>query len=160
MMRLLARLPILLYRARLGITLGERFLLLKHVGRNTGRPRNVVLEVVQRTPEAGIYYVASGWGERSNWYQNAKKQPLVTVQVKNRTWRALAERLPPAGAENVFLDYARRHPRTFRFLARFMGYQLSSGDVNLQAMATEIPVIALSPLPQASEHAHQRNVVR
>ena len=44
--RALVRAPILAYRCGLGVLLGDRFVLLTHVGRTTGRPRHVVLEVV------------------------------------------------------------------------------------------------------------------
>jgi hypothetical protein len=41
--RMVFRLPIWLYRLRLGWVLGARFLLVHHVGRRTGLPRRVVL---------------------------------------------------------------------------------------------------------------------
>ncbi len=40
-LRLGLRLPIWLYRARLGRLLGERFLLLTHIGRKSGLPRQI-----------------------------------------------------------------------------------------------------------------------
>jgi hypothetical protein len=54
------RIPILLYRARLGGLLGHRFVLIHHTGRRTGLPRQVVVEVVTREPESGAVVVASG----------------------------------------------------------------------------------------------------
>lgn len=49
MQRALFRAPILLDRLGLGGLLGHRFLLLTHTGRTSGRPRQVVLEVVAAT---------------------------------------------------------------------------------------------------------------
>ncbi|MEV0085192.1 hypothetical protein [Saccharopolyspora sp. NPDC050642] len=46
--RLLFRLPIHLYRWGLGWLFGSRLVLVNHVGRVTGKPRQVVLEVVSR----------------------------------------------------------------------------------------------------------------
>jgi hypothetical protein len=46
--RALLRAPIWLYRAGLGGLLGRRVLLLTHIGRSTGRARQVVLEVAAR----------------------------------------------------------------------------------------------------------------
>ncbi|MFL7870015.1 MAG: nitroreductase family deazaflavin-dependent oxidoreductase, partial [Anaerolineales bacterium] len=62
------RLPIWLYRLRLGWLLGDRFLMLTHTGRKSGLPRHVVIEVVQHDKETDTYYVVSGWGEKSDWY--------------------------------------------------------------------------------------------
>ena len=48
--RWLFRMPIGLYRLRLGWLLGDRFLLLHHTGRKSGLPRQAVVEVVTREP--------------------------------------------------------------------------------------------------------------
>ena len=45
--RLMFRLPIYLYKVGLGGLLGGRFLLLNHVGRKSGQPRQAVVEVVR-----------------------------------------------------------------------------------------------------------------
>lgn len=66
--RRLVRSPIWLYRHGLGWLLGPRVLMLEHVGRKTGEPRYVCLEVVQRegsTPSswsAALANVRSGIG--------------------------------------------------------------------------------------------------
>ncbi len=42
----LLKLPIGLYRVHLGSLLGDRFLMLTHIGRKTGRSHHTVIEVV------------------------------------------------------------------------------------------------------------------
>ena len=44
--RLVFRAPLHAYHARLGWLFGQRLLLLHHTGRVTGKPREVILEVV------------------------------------------------------------------------------------------------------------------
>ena len=61
------RLPIPLYRARLGSLLGRRFVLINHIGRRTGQQRQVVVEVVERDPQTGAVTVAAGFGKRTDW---------------------------------------------------------------------------------------------
>ncbi len=51
------RVPILLYQVGLGRILGGRFLMLTHIGRNSGILKRVVLEVIKSEPESGIYYI-------------------------------------------------------------------------------------------------------
>ncbi len=41
----------------------------------------------------GKEYVCSGWGARTDWYQNIKANPLVTVQVGRREYPAKARRV-------------------------------------------------------------------
>ena len=57
--RALVRAPIWLYRLGLGGLLGRRFLLLTYTGRKSGRPRQVVLEVVGRHEPSGGFLIAS-----------------------------------------------------------------------------------------------------
>ena len=61
LLRIGVRLPVLLYRARLGWLLGGRFLMLTTTGRKTILPRQTVLEVVLHDQETDTYYIASGW---------------------------------------------------------------------------------------------------
>jgi F420H(2)-dependent quinone reductase len=69
-LRWLLRLPIWLYRLRMGRLLGNRFLMLTHIGRKSGQPRQSVLEVVGHDEATGIYIIASGWGEQADWLRN------------------------------------------------------------------------------------------
>jgi deazaflavin-dependent oxidoreductase (nitroreductase family) len=64
------RLPIWLYRARLGGLLGRRFVLIHHTGRTSRLARQVVLEVVERERASGAVVVAAGFGPRTQWYRN------------------------------------------------------------------------------------------
>jgi hypothetical protein len=53
--RTLMRAPIWIYRARLGFLFGSRMLMLEHIGRKTGLPRQVVLEVIDHpTPDTYV----------------------------------------------------------------------------------------------------------
>jgi hypothetical protein len=56
------RVPIYLYRLKLGWLFGHRLLLLNHIGRVTGKPRQNVLEVAGHDAADGSYVVASGVG--------------------------------------------------------------------------------------------------
>ncbi len=148
LLRLLARFPILLYRAHLGWLLGKRFLMLTHTGRKSGEPRKVVLEVVSRDPSTETWVVASGWGEKSNWFQNILKTPEVVVQTGNRKFQAVAERLSVAEATRILCDYARRHPSAFRKIGKLMlGRQMDATEEDCRRVAELIPLVALRARP-------------
>lgn len=139
--RLLWRLPIVLYRAHLGWLLGERFLLLTHIGRKSGRPRQAVIEVVRHDLAEDTYYSVSGFGEKADWFRNILKTPEVSIQVGRRTVSAQAERLSNEGAEDELLNYSRRHPTAFNNLAGFLGYNLDGSDASIRALANLLPVV-------------------
>ena len=92
-LRMVLRLPLWLYRLRLGFLLGRRFLLLTHTGRKSGLARQAVLEVVRHDRATGTYVVASGWGEGSDWFRNIQKTPNVVVTVGLEQFAAKAVRL-------------------------------------------------------------------
>lgn len=140
------RAPIWFYRLGLGGLLGERFVLLNHTGRKSGKPRQAVVEVVYRAPETGAYVVASGFGEKADWYQNLKAHPEVTIQVGRKRMLARAERLSLPQATEVMLDYNRRHPAALRALSGILGYRTDGSEADVRFFASVIPIVALTPV--------------
>jgi deazaflavin-dependent oxidoreductase (nitroreductase family) len=143
--RLAWRAPIWLYRLGLGGLLGGRFVLLNHVGRKSGQLRQAVVEVVGHDKETGAYIVASGFGEKADWYKNVMAHPDITIQVGRRRMAAHAERLPLPQATEVMLDYNRRHPAMLRTLAGIMGYRSDGSEADVRFLAGVIPILALIP---------------
>lgn len=144
--RRLLRAPIQLYRWHLGWLFGGRMLLLTHIGRASGQPRQVVLEVAGRDPGTGAYHLASGFGPASQWYRNIQHTPQVTVQVGRRRMRAIAHALAPEESGRLMAAYALRHPRAARKLMRLCGLETdgSAGDYYLIGR-DHIPFVAVIP---------------
>jgi deazaflavin-dependent oxidoreductase (nitroreductase family) len=143
--------PIWLYRLGLGWILGERFLLLTHTGRKSGLPRKTVLEVVDHDETEDVYFIASGWGERSQWFRNIQITPEVAVHVGTRSFQATAKRLAQEDAANVLARYAERHPSAFRALSKTMvGEALGATREECLRVARSVPLIALRPTRRVS----------
>ena len=141
--RALYRLPVMFYRLGLGTLLGGRFIHLIHTGRKSGLRREVVLEVVEHVAGDDIYYLASGWGESSDWYRNILKNPQIDGQVGGRAFRGHASPVQPEHAAEVFSRYGQRHPRALKTLARGMGYRIEANDQDYRALGRAIPVVAI-----------------
>jgi deazaflavin-dependent oxidoreductase (nitroreductase family) len=109
-LRLAFRLPIYLYRLGLGQLLGHRFMLLTHLGRRTGRVYQTALEVVRYDPSLRETVVASGWGERSDWYRNQKAHPALEIRTGRERYAPEQRFLTPEGVYREIVDYERRHP--------------------------------------------------
>lgn len=145
-LRFFLRLPIWLYRVHLGWLLGDRFLMLTHIGRKSGQPHQTVLEVVSHDKSSDAYVIASGWGEQSDWFRNVQKTPRVIVQTGSRCIAAKAERLSPVDAERELRDYAQRHPTAFRKLAGLMtGRPWRDEPEYFYQLAQSLPMVALRP---------------
>ena len=141
--RIMFRLPIWLYRLHLGWLLGGRFILINHIGRKTGLPRRAVVEVVRHDKDARTIIVASGFGKKSQWYQNLRKTPDVTIQLGTKKYTAHAEFLSPAQGAVEMADYTRRHPFAAQELAKLMGYRVDGTPEDFQILGQEIPFVAL-----------------
>jgi deazaflavin-dependent oxidoreductase (nitroreductase family) len=75
------RMPVHLYRWRLGWALGHRCLLLTHIGRRTGVRHQTVLEVVEYRKEGPEVVVVNGFGPDSDWVRNIEAQPGEEVTI-------------------------------------------------------------------------------
>ncbi|WP_116709373.1 nitroreductase family deazaflavin-dependent oxidoreductase [Actinomycetospora cinnamomea] len=152
--RALVRAPILVYRCGLGWIFGRRLVLLTHVGRTTGRPRRVVLEVVGRGPVAGSYVVASGYGRRAQWFRNVVAHPEVTYQVGRRRRDGWAYPLPSDESGRLLAEYAVRRPRTAAALMRMLDRNLDGSSAAYQRLGADaeqgVPLVLLSPTPRPS----------
>ncbi|MFN2117894.1 MAG: nitroreductase family deazaflavin-dependent oxidoreductase [Candidatus Promineifilaceae bacterium] len=144
--RLMFRAPIWLYNIGLGSLLGGRFLLLNHTGRKSGQPRQTVLEVVNFDPSTGTYYIASGFGKKSDWYLNIKKTPEVEIQVGSKTMPVTAHVLEADESGKRMVDYARRHPHAAKELMRICGYEVDGSTEDYFTMGHDfISIVSLSP---------------
>ena len=138
------RMPILIYRLGLGSLMGKKFLLLQHTGRKSGEQRQAVLEIIQINLETGEYYVVSGFGLRSQWYQNIIHNPAAVIQVENKKMTAIAKQLNPEEASQVILDYSQKYPKNLKNLEAMLGYEIEHTPEGYLAFGREIPVICFS----------------
>ena len=146
MTRALLRAPIAAYRLGFGWMFGRRLLLLNHLGRVSGLPRQTVLEVVAYEPVIGSYLVASGWGPRAAWYRNVVAEPDVAIQVGRRVIPVTAEALSEDDGADVFVRYAARHRRTARFvLPRVLGMAVDGSTEDFRAVGRRMPFVRFVP---------------
>ncbi|MCB8967494.1 MAG: nitroreductase family deazaflavin-dependent oxidoreductase [Ardenticatenaceae bacterium] len=144
--KLAFRAPIYLFRAGLGGLMGNRFLLLNHIGRKSGQLRQAVLEVVHYERETDTYFVASGYGRSSQWFRNIQANPEVTIQVGSRKLAVTATILGPEESGDMMVQYAHRYPNAAKNLSRLIGYQVDGSDASYrQVGADHIPFIAMRP---------------
>ncbi len=137
--RWLMRAPIHVYKARLGILLGSRTLMLEHIGRSSGARRYVVLEVFGH-PAPDVYFVVSGFGDQAQWYRNVQANPAVRVWVRGRRGLpATARRLRDPEADDALDAYVASHDKAWGRLKvvveNTLGHPIERGS--------DLPVIEL-----------------
>ena len=142
--RSLFRIPIHLYRLRLGWLFGSRLLLLNHIGRVSGKPRQTILEVAEHDGDS--YVVASGWGPTAAWYRNIVHTPDVTIQVGTRTIPVTAIPLDKDEGAQVFVRYGSRHRTAAKYvLPRVLGFSVDGSDADFRAVGQQLPFIRFVP---------------
>jgi deazaflavin-dependent oxidoreductase (nitroreductase family) len=142
--RLLFRLPITLYRAGFGWLFSDRLLLLNHVGRNSGKQRQTVLEVAYHDKTTNIFIVNAAYGKNSDWYQNIKKKPDISIMVGRETINVHAEDLPPKEGGEIMVDFFRKHPIEAK-MAGLIGYRVKSNEEDFRALGEELLFVKLTP---------------
>ncbi|NCL76709.1 nitroreductase family deazaflavin-dependent oxidoreductase [Rhodococcus sp. YH1] len=137
------RAPIHLYRIGLGRVLGRRFLLLHHVGRRSGRPRQTVLEVVNHEDTSGGFVVAVGFGKQTDWYRNLRAHPAARIESGRERVAVAAEFLDPEEAAEFMARYGRRHPKVAPRLCAAMGFDVDGSEADYRAAGRHLRFVRL-----------------
>ena len=134
-------LPTWLYRLHLDWLLGQRFLLLLHTGRKTGRIHRTVVEVVSHE-ESLNFYVVSGWGRKADWNRNIHERSEVKIRVGGRTMPARAEDVPAEKAAGIMEEYTNRYPLAFKELTYFfLGEEMKPGLETARRVVEMMPMV-------------------
>ena len=139
------RLPVWLYRFRIGWLMGKRMIYFEHIGRKSGIKRRSIVEIIRYDQEQDIYFVVSGYGEKADWFRNIMKTPRVFAQVAGRRFNANVERLSQERALEEFQDYAHRNPKMFKYLGNLIGIKLEGTEEEVEQLSRILPVIAFKP---------------
>ena len=107
LLRIAFRIPVYFYRLKLGWLLGGRFVLINHIGRETGLPRHAVVEVIEREKENGSVIVVAGYGQQTQWYQNLMAQPNTIIQIGSRKFDVTADFVTPEDGEEIMGNHTR-----------------------------------------------------
>lgn len=141
--RAFVRAPIPLYRAGLGFLLGRRLLMLEHVGRTSGQPRYVVLEVVrEESPHALV--VASGFGSTAQWFRNVVAEPRCHVSIGfTRRRPAVATVLGATERDETLDHYRQAHPGSWAKLSAIIVEATGETDPDIPLVRLELQPVRI-----------------
>jgi len=132
--RFIFRLPLYIYRLGWGPIMNWiPLLILTTKGRQSGQARHVVIEYRQHGSK---YYVISGWGKNTDWFQNMMQHPHVTIQHGSHIYAATAQPVNnPAEALGALYMFSRNSWIYERLFARMSSVE--SADLNTLADVVE-----------------------
>jgi deazaflavin-dependent oxidoreductase (nitroreductase family) len=146
LLRWFYRTPVFLYRIGLGGFMPMQ-LLLTTVGRKSGKPRRAAVDILHHDAATDTYYVVSAYGDRSDWYRNLGANPALRAQVRWRRFPARATTVPEKEAQELLLDFWRRHRLYVRTMFRLIGLNASTEE-EYRAAVAEMKVVAIRPEPE------------
>jgi deazaflavin-dependent oxidoreductase (nitroreductase family) len=142
--RWIFKIPLIFYRLGLGALIGHQILILTTTGRKSGKLRSTPLEYIYQA-STDTFYLMAGWEGRTDWYRNVLHTPQIQVQVGKRTFKALAEPLPPEETAELLAAIARVNPRVLEMWSRWTAQPLDGSPESLLAAAPHFPTIKIQP---------------
>jgi deazaflavin-dependent oxidoreductase (nitroreductase family) len=138
------KLPLLLYRLRLGWLLGKRFMLLTHVGRHSGKVRRTILAVLRFDETTKEIFAVSAW-KGSDWYYNIQAAPALEVETAFVRYAPMQRTLSPEDITATLLDYRKKHPIFSRMICRIPGWKWDSTYEEFLELAHTLRGVAFEP---------------
>jgi len=138
------KLPLVLYRLRLGWLIGHRFMQLTHVGRRSGKVRRTVLAVLDFDPQTKEIKAVSAWNA-SEWYKNIQASPAQQVETGFTRYAPLQRDLSAEEMAQLLVDYCREHPTFSRMVCRIPGWEWDSSYEEFLDLARTLRGVAFRP---------------
>lgn len=126
---------------------GVEWIVLETVGRRSGRPHPVVVDVVGHDAQRDARYVQPADGWRSAWVHNVRARPDITARIDGRPRRVHVRDATGAEGAEVVLRFLRAHPWYGRVIVWFVDYvdRLDRSDDDLRRALLDTPVFAIEP---------------
>jgi deazaflavin-dependent oxidoreductase (nitroreductase family) len=142
------KLPLILYRLRLGWILGHRFLQLTHVGRRSGKVRRTILAVLHYDAQTKEIMAVSAWNA-SEWYKNIQATPAQEVETGFTRYAPAQRSLSAEEIAHLFVDFSREHPLFSRMVCRIPGWKWNSTYEEFLDTARTLCGVAFRPKENA-----------
>lgn len=147
--RYFLRVPVHVYRWRLGRLLGRRFLLLTHIGRRTGRRHQTVLEVMEYHHDGPEAVVMSGFGRNAEWLRNIEAATGEEITIGAQHFAAVHRFLSDDEATKVVSGYEHKNwfmaPIIRHVLSRLLGWRYRGSEADRLRLVRQLPLVAFRP---------------
>lgn len=138
------KLPLLLYRLRLGWLMGKRFMRLTHVGRRSGKVRKTILAVLRFDHKTKEIYAVSAW-KGSDWTYNVQASPALQVETGFVRYTPTQRTLAPEEIATAFVEYCQQRPLFSRMVCRIPGWKWDSSYEEFLELARTLRGVAFRP---------------
>jgi deazaflavin-dependent oxidoreductase (nitroreductase family) len=123
---------------------GAQWMLVTTTGRKSGKPRQVMVDVVDYDSQTDTYYIEAAYGRRADWVRNIEANPDFRARVGKRKFAARAEFLPPEMAEEKLILLVRRVPKYARAVMKMAGMTYQN-EAELRQIGRNMLMLAVQP---------------
>jgi deazaflavin-dependent oxidoreductase (nitroreductase family) len=138
-------LPRPLYRRGWGRLLGHVFVMITHVGRKTGKPRETVAMALSYEREPRAVVVCSAWGATTEWIRNLRANPALRVEIGSDSYVPRHRFLSEDESIAVALELRRRHPWRLRLLSSILGWGRLDSEHAVREFVRSRPFVLFEP---------------
>jgi deazaflavin-dependent oxidoreductase (nitroreductase family) len=124
--------------------IGAQWMLITTTGRKTGKPRNVMVDIMDYDKTTDTYYIEAAYGELADWYKNIQNNPIFEGQVGRRKIKARAGALSTQGAGEMLVQFYRRKPAYTRSVMAMAGMKFKDED-ELRVIGKNLTLLAVKP---------------
>lgn len=139
------RLPRPLYRRGWGGLLGHVFLMITHVGRKTGNPRQTVAMALTYNRETREVVVCSAWGAGTDWIRNLRASPALRIEIGSESYVPIHRFLSEDESLAVATEFRRRHPWRLRLFSRTLAWGNLDSDQAIREFVRTRPFVQFRP---------------
>jgi deazaflavin-dependent oxidoreductase (nitroreductase family) len=119
-------------------------MLIRTTGRNTGKPREVMVDIMDYDKATDTYYIEAAYGARADWYKNIQSNPIFEAQAGRRKFKARAESLSQTDAGELLVQFHRRRPAYTRSVMLMAGMKFKD-EADLRAIGNNLTLLAVRP---------------
>lgn len=123
---------------------GAQWMLITTTGRKSGKPRQVMVDVMKHDKDSDTYYVEAAYGARADWVRNIKANPVFHGQVGRRKFAARAVEWTPDEGEEMLVAFYRNLPKYARVVMSLGGLKVKD-ETELRALTRKMLVVAIKP---------------
>jgi deazaflavin-dependent oxidoreductase (nitroreductase family) len=124
---------------------GAQWMLITTIGRKTGKPRQVMVDVLNYDQEHDTYFIEAAYGRRADWVRNIRANPVFQAQVGKREFSARAVELPPERNGDLLVAMYQRAPGYTRAVCAMVGVKVNSEE-DIKKVGGKLLLLAVEPI--------------
>ena len=123
---------------------GAQWMLITTTGRKSGKPRQVMVDVMKHDKETDTYYGEAAYGARADWVRNIRANPVFHGQVGRRKFEARAAVLSPEETGKKMVDFYRSRPAYTKAVTAVIGLKFKD-ETELKQMSRGMMLMEVEP---------------